>query len=167
MGKKNRAAPAPATAPAPKVEPAARVESRNPDQAWLLLFGAWVIASVSTLGAIFVSEVMGHPPCVLCWYQRICMFPLAVILALGLFPFDARVIRYTLPLAAAGAVAALFHVLLLAGVIPEDMKPCTQGVPCTDVPIQFLGFLTLPLLSLIAFGAIVGLMIVARTKVPE
>jgi len=157
----------PVPAPAQKVEPPARVVERNPDTAWLMLFGAWLIATVGTLGAIFVSEVMEHPPCVLCWYQRICMFPLVVILALGLFPFDARVIRYTLPLAAAGAFVAFFHILLLAGVIPEGMKPCTQGVPCTDVPIQLLGFLTLPLLSVIAFSAITALMIMARSKMPK
>jgi disulfide bond formation protein DsbB len=63
------------------------------------LFLAWLMASVSTLGALFLGEVMGYTPCVLCWYQRIAMFPLVLILAAGLFPLDRRVVRYALPLA--------------------------------------------------------------------
>jgi disulfide bond formation protein DsbB len=77
------------------------VEPRE-QSGWTLVFTCWLVASVSTLGALFLSEVMGIQPCVLCWYQRIAMFPLVLILAAGLFPFDRRVVRYALPLALAG-----------------------------------------------------------------
>ena len=129
----------------------------------MLVFGSWLVAAASTLGALFVSEVMALPPCVLCWYQRIFMFPLAILLPLALFPFDPRFVRYALPLAAGGALVALFHVLLVAGVVPESLKPCTQGVPCSDVQIQWLGFVTLPLLSLVAFSTIAALLLAARS----
>jgi len=69
---------------------------------WTLIFAAWLVATVSTLGALFLGEVMGYAPCILCWYQRIAMFPLVLVLAVGLFPFDPRVARYGLPLALAG-----------------------------------------------------------------
>ena len=59
------------------------------------------------------------------------MFPLVLILPIGLFPFDARVIRYALPLAMLGWLIAVFHQLLVVGVIPESLKPCAQGVPCS------------------------------------
>jgi disulfide bond formation protein DsbB len=137
------------------------------DSAWLLAFGAWVVATVATLGALFLSEVMQVAPCVLCWYQRIFMFPLVLLLPLGLFPFDAKIVRYAVPMAAGGMLTSLFHVLLVAGVIPESMKPCTQGVPCTEVQVQWLGAATLPVLSFIAFSAIAGLMIAARTRIPK
>ena len=75
---------------------------RSPDSAWMLVFACWVIASTSTLGALFFSEIMQLPPCVLCWYQRIFMFPLVLLLPLGLFPFDTKVVRYGLALALAG-----------------------------------------------------------------
>ena len=102
---------------------------------WTLVFSAWLVAATATLGALFLGEVMGMLPCVLCWYQRIFMFPLVFVLAGGLFPFEAKVVRYALPLAVAGLFIASFHLLLVAGVIPEGMTPCTQGVPCSWPPV--------------------------------
>lgn len=132
----------------------------------MLVFACWAIASVSTLGALFFSEIMELPPCVLCWYQRIFMFPLVLILPLGLFPYDAKVIRYALPLTLVGWAIAFFQVLLVAGVIPEGLKPCSQGVPCSEVQIQWLGFVNIPLLSFIAFSVMNALLFVARKRSP-
>jgi disulfide bond formation protein DsbB len=140
---------------------------RSPEPAWMLVFACWVIASASTLGALFFSEIMQLPPCVLCWYQRIFMFPLVLLLPIGLFPFDARVVRYGLALAIAGWLVALFQVLLVAGVIPEAIRPCTQGVPCSEVQIQWLGFVNIPLLSFIAFSTLIALLVAARTRSPR
>lgn len=128
------------------------------------MFACWAVAGIATLGALFFSEVMGLPPCVLCWYQRIFMFPLVLLLPLGLFPYDPKVVRYALPLAAAGWLVALFHVLLVAGVIPESATPCTRGVPCADVQVQWLGFVTIPLLSLVAFSLMNALLVAARYR---
>ena len=139
---------------------------RPADRAWMLVFGAWLVAAASTLGALFFSEVMELPPCLLCWYQRIFMFPLALLLPVGLFPFDAKVVRYALPLAAVGGLIALAHVLLVAGVIPESAAPCRQGVPCSDVQIEWLGFVNIPLLSLLAFSTILALLVAARPRRP-
>jgi disulfide bond formation protein DsbB len=135
--------------------------------AWLLVFGCWVVASMSTLGALFFSEIMELPPCVLCWYQRIFMFPLVLLLPAGLFPFDARVVRYALPLALAGWLVSLFHVLLVVGLIPEAIRPCTQGVPCSETQIQWLGFVNIPLLSFIAFSTMIALLLAARIRSPR
>jgi len=137
---------------------------RNETTAWTLIFGAWLVAAVSTLGALFFGEVMKLPPCVLCWYQRICMFPLVLILPIGLFPFDRKVVRYALPLAVLGWPFAVFHVLLIAGVIPESIKPCTQGVPCSEKVIEWFGFVTIPLLSVVAFSTIIALLIAAHFR---
>ncbi len=133
----------------------------------MLVFACWVIASTSMLGALFFSEVMQLPPCVLCWYQRIFMFPLVLLLPVGLFPFDGKVVRYGLALAIAGWLVSLFHVLLVVGVIPEAIRPCTQGVPCSDVQVQWLGFVNIPLLSFIAFSTLNALLIVARIRSPR
>ena len=137
---------------------------REETTAWMLVFGAWLVAGVSTLGALFFGEVMQLPTCVLCWYQRICMFPLALILPIGLFPFDRKVVRYALPLAVPGWLFALFHLLLIAGVIPESVKPCAQGVPCSEKVIEWFGFVTIPLLSVAAFSIIIALMILAHLR---
>ncbi len=140
---------------------------RSPDAAWLLVFGCWVVASMSTLGALFFSEIMELPPCVLCWYQRIFMFPLVLLLPVGLFPFDARVVRYALPLALAGWLVSLFQVLLVVGLIPEAIRPCTQGVPCSEVQIEWLGFVNIPLLSFVAFSVMNALLVAARIRSPR
>ena len=136
----------------------------NEASAWTMVFGAWLIAMVSTLGALFFSDVMQVAPCVLCWYQRIFMFPLVLILPAGMFPFDRKVVRYALPLAVLGALVAAFHVLLVAGVIPEGLKPCTQGVPCSEQVIRWFGFLTIPLMALLAFLGIVVLLLLAHLR---
>lgn len=132
--------------------------------AWTLIFSAWLMAGVSTLGALFFGEVMHLPPCVLCWYQRIFMFPLVLILPVGLFPFDRKVARYALPLAVLGWLVAAFHLLLMAGVIPESIGPCTQGVPCSEKVIEWFGFVTIPLLSVLAFSTIIVLIVVAHFR---
>jgi len=72
------------------------------DLNWSITFLCWLIASVSTLGSLFFSEIMEFPPCALCWYQRVFMFPLVFILLAGLFPHDKNIVRYILPLALAG-----------------------------------------------------------------
>lgn len=131
---------------------------------WPLVFGAWLIATVSTLAALFLGEVMGYAPCVLCWYQRIAMFPLVLVLAAGLFPFDPRVVRYALPLALAGLGLALFHLALTAGWIPESIKPCQQGVPCSSTQVVWFGFVTIPLLSVLSFSLIAGLLLAIHFK---
>ena len=60
---------------------------------WTILFLCWLLVSMSTMGSLFFSYVMEFAPCVLCWYQRICLFPLVLILAVGLFPFDKKVVK--------------------------------------------------------------------------
>jgi len=134
------------------------------DSAWLLVFACWLVAALSTLGALFFSEVMELPPCLLCWYQRIFMFPLVLLLPIGLFPYDPRVVRYALPLVAIGWGISVFQVLLVAGVIPEAIRPCTQGVPCSEVQIEWLGFVNIPLLSFLAFSTMAALLVAAHFR---
>ncbi|MDP2371585.1 disulfide bond formation protein B [Rhodoferax sp.] len=129
---------------------------------WTPVFLAWLIALAATLGALFLGEVMGRTPCLLCWYQRIAMFPLVAVLAVALLPFDPRGVRYALPLALAGWLIALYHCLLYWGVIPASLVPCGQGVSCTDAKLGLLGFVSIPFLSLMAFSAIVVLLLIAR-----
>jgi disulfide bond formation protein DsbB len=132
--------------------------------AWTLVFCAWLIATISMLGALFFGEVMQLPTCSLCWYQRIFMFPLVLILPAGLFPFDRKVVRYALPLALVGWLIAVFQTMLVAGVIPESIKPCAQGVPCSETVIEWFGFVTIPLLSVIAFSIINALLIATHLR---
>jgi disulfide bond formation protein DsbB len=120
----------------------------------LWAYAAWVIALLATVGSLFFSEVMGLPPCALCWYQRIAMYPLVFVIAAGIILRDARVRAYALPLCLAGLGLAAYHNLLYYGVIPETLTPCSEGASCTERQIEWLGFVTIPLMGLGSFAAV-------------
>ena len=142
------------------------VQDTNADAppGWWVLFAAWLLAAGATGGSLFFSSVMDLPPCVLCWYQRIALFPLVLVLAAGLFPFDARVVRYALPLTAAGWVVAGYHNLLYWGIVPETLSPCSQGVSCTNKHLDLFGFVSIPLLSWVGFSVLLVLLFVLKRR---
>ena len=110
---------------------------------------------------------MQLPACTLCWYQRICLFPLTAVLAVGIVLRDERISSYALPLVLAGIGFSVYHNLLQYGVIPETLSPCTQGVPCSKRQIEWLGFLTIPLMALVAFLSILASLIAHRGAQPR
>ena len=116
---------------------------------------AFLIALVATLSALFIGEVLGKMPCTLCWYQRIAMFPLVVILGVAALRDDTASRWTAAPLALAGLALAAWHSALYAGLIPQAIAPCTKDGPsCTDAAAQTVMGLPLPYLSLAAFAAI-------------
>jgi disulfide bond formation protein DsbB len=141
--------------------------SDYPDPNWTILFVCWLLVTAATLGSLFFSEVMDLPPCSLCWYQRIFMFPLPILLLMGLFPLDAKVVRYALPLALAGWAIAAYQTLLQLGIIPESAAPCSQGVSCSSAYLELFGFVSIPVLSLLAFSGVVGLLILLGRRLPR
>ena len=131
---------------------------------WTPLFLAWLLALLATAGALFLGEVMGKAPCVLCWYQRIAMFPLVLVLGMGLFALDARSVRYALPLAGVGWGIAAYHLLIFWGVVSKDLVPCGKGSSCADADVQMAGVVPIPLLSLASFTGILVALWVARAR---
>jgi disulfide bond formation protein DsbB len=121
---------------------------------------AWAVAFVAMIGSLYFQYVMQLPPCVLCWYQRIFMYPLVLVLLVGILRKDAKVHLYALPLSIIGMGIAIYHNLLYYNIIPESLAPCMQGVSCTTRQIEILGFITIPLLSLTAFIVITVLMVI-------
>lgn len=119
---------------------------------------AWVGATLATAGSLYASEMAGLLPCTLCWYQRILMYPLVIIIAVGIWRKDKILPFYVLPLSVAGAIVALYHYLLQRGVLPS-LVPCTLGVPCATKYGEWLGFVTLPFLSFLAFSLITVCMV--------
>lgn len=113
-------------------------------------------------GSLFFSEVKDYLPCLLCWYQRICMYPLVIILAVGILRKDTRVYQYVLPFVAVGFLIALYHVLLYYNIFPESEQTCRAGVSCTTKYVEYLGFVTIPLLSFMAFTVIGTCMLALR-----
>jgi len=129
----------------------------------------FVLALAGTLGSLYLSEVMKFPPCLLCWYQRICFYPLVAIFGAALFTEDRNYSKYSLPLITAGLGVSIYHNLLYYGVIEQGLVPCTAGVSCSSKQLELFGFITIPLLSLGAFCAMGCLDILAywRSKTLE
>ena len=121
---------------------------------WDLILSAWLASTIATLSAIFIGEVLGQVPCDLCWYQRIFMFPLPIILGIAAYRSDYDVWRYALPLSIAGLIFSLVHTLYFYGILPENLGPCTEGVPCVGDDMMLWEFLPMPVLASAAFAYI-------------
>lgn len=127
-------------------------------------FITWVIALCAMLGSLYFSNVLNLPPCVLCWFQRICLYPLVVILTVGIIRQDRSVALYALPLAVIGWLIAAYHNLLYYNILPESIAPCTAGVSCTTRFVQLGHIFTIPLLSVLAFTTLIALFIYQLKK---
>ncbi|MEK9178488.1 MAG: disulfide oxidoreductase [Patescibacteria group bacterium] len=123
-------------------------------QTYFLPF-VFLVSAVSTLGSLYFSEILKLPPCVLCWYQRIFMYPIAFISAVAWFKKESNWAYYVLPLAIVGLAIAIYHNLLYYGVLSESVQPCTLGISCTTRQLDWFGFISIPLMSLAAFAAII------------
>ncbi len=130
----------------------------------MLIFTCWLIAMAALFGSLFFSEVMDFKPCILCWYQRIFIYPLTVLFFVGMFPLDRSVVRYTLPLAVIGLGFAIYHYLLYLGYIPESLQPCSEDLSCAEVNLELMGFVTIPMLSIFSYSAIIILLLIFRKR---
>jgi disulfide bond formation protein DsbB len=130
------------------------------------LIGAFVVALSATAGSLYFSEIAGFEPCRLCWYQRIAMYPLVVVLAIAVRRGDRSVRRYVAPVAAIGALLSAYH-YALEWFPSLDAGACSASVPCTVVWFRQLGFISLPYLALSAFLAIVTLVWLADDGAAE
>jgi disulfide bond formation protein DsbB len=128
---------------------------------WLWL--AFVFALTATLGSLYLSEVAHYVPCTLCWYQRIAMYPLALMLGIAAVRGDATIARYVVPLATIGAVIATYHVALqrLPG-LPSGA--CSLTSPCTAIWVERFGFVTIPVMALIGFVSIIATLVVLAPR---
>ena len=127
-----------------------------------LLFIAWLIALASLIATLYASDVLAIPVCHLCWYQRICIYPLALILGIATFRNDGNIGIYTIPLAAVGALFALYQYLqqMIPGFKLIDV--CVAGPNCSDIHLKLLGFITYPFLSMLVCIFIIILLGVAK-----
>jgi len=117
----------------------------------------FVIALASMLGSLYFSEIIGLEPCLLCWYQRILMYPLVPLSLVGLLSRDIAFPRYVLPLSIIGIGIAGYHYIIqqLSTHQVSVIAPCTaDGASCTAIYISYFGFITIPLLSFVSFVAI-------------
>ncbi|NEW08788.1 disulfide bond formation protein B [Paenibacillus sp. SYP-B3998] len=114
------------------------------------MYISWFIALIATLGSLYFSEIMNFLPCKLCWYQRILMYPLVILLGIAAVRRDYKLTIYALPLTIWGACISIYHVLLQSGVFHEDATACGP-VPCDVDYLNWFGFITIPMLAGTAF----------------
>lgn len=128
------------------------------------LLVAWIAAVIATLGSLYFSEVMQFIPCTLCWYQRIFMYPLAIVLGIAFYKNDRRIYPYVLPLSIIGMLISGYHMLLQKIPYLKQFEMCKTGVPCSEDYLNWFGFVTIPMLAFIAFTIItISLVILARS----
>ena len=127
----------------------------------IALPAAWLVAATATAGSLYYSEVAGYLPCEFCWYQRIAMYPLALVLAIAAWKKDRAIGRYAIPLAGAGAALATYHYLMQH--FPNlATGSCSATAPCTAAWVWEFGFVSIPLMALACFLTITWLLAVAR-----
>lgn len=115
-----------------------------------LIFSQFLVASSGLWGSLFFSEVLKLPPCDLCWYQRVFLYPVALITLTGLFIQSKETHKFIMPNLIIGFVISVYHNLIYYKVIPVII-PCGEGVSCTTQQLNLFGFITIPMLSLCAF----------------
>lgn len=127
-----------------------------------LLF-AFITALVATLGSLFYSEVAGYEPCMLCWYQRIFMYPQVFLLGMALFKKDKAIIDYSMLLAVIGGLLAGYHYIMQLGIIEAFSCPVVgYSVSCAKLFVMQFGYITLPLMALTAFSQIIVFLFFAK-----
>jgi disulfide bond formation protein DsbB len=143
------------------VSPGGPLRRLRDDLAPIALSLAWLVAATCMAGSLYFSEVAHLTPCRLCWYQRIAMYPLVVILGVAALRRDVDVRRYAIPLAAIGAAISAYHVQLER--FPEQHTICSLDAPCNIAPVQELGFVTIAVMALCGFASIIALLAVAKS----
>jgi disulfide bond formation protein DsbB len=126
------------------------------------LWLAFLVAALATGGSLFYSEIAGFVPCELCWYQRICMYPLTILTLLPALAADYRIARYLLPLPIVGAGIAFYQLLIQEGVVSQPQS-CLVSAPggCATEWTKEFGYLTIPVLTLTAFAVAFAFLVLA------
>lgn len=127
------------------------------------LWMAWLIAAVAMAGSLYFSENANFVPCKLCWFQRIAMYPLALLLLIAALRRDDAIRRYVVPLAVVGAAISTYHYVI-------EWRPslgagtCDITAPCTVPWFRQFGFVSLPLMALCGFAAIVAILTLTHSR---
>jgi disulfide bond formation protein DsbB len=147
----------------------ALVVARDAVRRWLWgyeLWAAFVVAAVATGGSLFLSDVAGYVPCEMCWFQRICMYPLSLLILFLAWHGDSRAARYLLPFPIIGAGVSIYHLLIENHVVATP-QACQVGAGCAVKWIDYFGYMTIPTLALTAFALLIGFLVLAVAEPDE
>jgi disulfide bond formation protein DsbB len=125
---------------------------------WLV----FLVSSIATGGSLFFSEIAGFIPCELCWFQRICMYPLTIVTLLAALANDRRVARYLLPLPLVGAGVSVYHLLVENHVVTQAQASLLSAPGgCATKWINEFGYMTIPTLALTGFALCFAFLLLA------
>ena len=125
------------------------------------LVWAWALTLAASISSLYLSEVVGLVPCSLCWYQRIAMYPLVIVLGVAVLRRDVAIWRYGLPLSAIGLIIAIYHVTI-QWQPTLDVGTCATGAPCTGRYLAVFGVVSIPTMAASVFLAVTALMLLMR-----
>jgi disulfide bond formation protein DsbB len=125
---------------------------------------AWISAIIATTGSLYFSEVRHFIPCTLCWYQRIFMYPLVILLGIAFYRNDRGIYKYVLPLSIIGMLLSGYHTVLQKIPYLQQFEMCTTGVPCSKDYLNWFGFITIPLMAFVAFTIITICLLYMKKK---
>jgi disulfide bond formation protein DsbB len=125
------------------------------------LWCAFVVSAVATAGSLFFSEIAGFVPCELCWFQRICMYPLSILTLFGALTGDHRIARYLLPFPVIGAGVSTYHLLVENGVVEQQQACLVTAGGCATKWINEFGYMTIPTLALTGFALAFAFLLLA------
>ncbi len=135
-------------------------------RALLLARGRWMafaVAAIAMAGSLFYSEVAHFPPCEMCWFQRIAMYPLAIVLLVAAITRDDRAWRYAVPLASIGLLVSLYHYQL--ELFPNQPSACSTTIPCSVRFVSEFGFVSIAFMAGAAFISVLALQLaMARAR---
>ncbi|MDD3055318.1 MAG: disulfide oxidoreductase [Aliarcobacter sp.] len=143
----------------------ADLSSRSNSKSLTFVFFGFLVSLIATFGSLFFSEIMNFIPCSLCWYQRIFIYSLVFIFLINLLFPDDKIFKYAFPLVIIGWSISVYHNLLMFKIIPEELSPCVQGIPCSVDYLNWFGFITIPLLSFFAYTIILVLLIILKKEI--
>jgi disulfide bond formation protein DsbB len=143
------------------------LEKTKKDSRESFLFAAWATSIIAMFGSLYFSEIRQYEPCLLCWYQRILMYPFALILGIAVVKKDYKISFYTMIMSAVGGLISLYHYSLQKVPFMADNAVTCGRVPCTGQYINWLGFITIPFLALTAFIIIFTLSLLIWQKSKE
>lgn len=122
----------------------------------------FIMALVATLGSLYYSEIAGFEPCKYCWFQRILMYPLTIIMYIAIRIKDKHISRYVLPISGIGTLLAGYHYLTQLGWLPSTCVATGYSVGCAKIFVMTFGYITIPMMSFTAFLLIFVLQIISN-----
>ncbi|MES1247056.1 MAG: disulfide bond formation protein B [Actinomycetota bacterium] len=124
-------------------------------------WAGFVVAAIATGGSLFLSQVAGFVPCEMCWFQRICMYPLSILLLFLAWHGDNRAARYLFVFPVVGSGVSIYHILIENHVVATPSACEIGGAGCAVKWIDYFGYMTIPTLALTAFVLLIGFLALA------